>query len=282
MREKPAAAPEGARTVGRVLRALELLASQSEPLRLMEVARGLDMPTSSAHALLQQLIKYDYVTATGQERRYLAGPGLALLGSRVRAGLQIVRAARPVIEELAASTGENVYVGICSARGIAYADSVEAESGVMARFPLGSIRPPHATSPGKLFLAFRVPAGRLDSVIGALPLPALTRYSTTDRVKLRQQVEQIRSRGYALNEQEAVEGAFGVSTPIFDADGVLAGCITVGIPGVRFRSSRDTVIKKAIAAAAEVSRKLGVENWGNAVSAFSSRDEAPSGRRRTG
>ncbi len=263
--------PEGARTVGRVLRALELLASQNEPLRLMEIARGLDMPTSSAHVLLQQLIRYDYISPVGQERRYVAGPGLVLLGSRVRAGLQIVKAARPVLEELAAATGENVYLGIRQARGIAYADSVEAESGVMARFPLGSVRPPHATSPGKVFLAFHVPPGQLDSVLGPEPLQALTRYSTTDRVKLRRQLEQIRARGYALNEQEAVEGAFGISTPIFDADGFLAGCITVGIPGVRFKSRRDMVIKKAVAAATEVSRKMGVENWGNVVRSFSKR-----------
>lgn len=260
---------EGARTVGRVLRALELLASQNEPSRLMEMARGLDIPTSSAHALLQQLIRYDYARPVGQERRYVAGPGLVLLGSRVRAGLKIVNVARPVLEELAATTGENVYLGIRQARGIAYADSVEAESGLMTRFPLGSIRPLHATSPGKVFLAFHVPAGQMDGFLGPDPLPAFTRYTITDRVKLRQQLEQIRARGYALNEQEVVEGACGISAPIFGADGTLAGSITIGVPVIRFKSRRDVAIRKAIAAATEISRRLGVENWSEKVRSFS-------------
>ena len=139
----------------------------------------------------------------------------------------------------------------------------------MARFPMGTVRPLHATSPGKIFLAFHVPAGKFDSVLGPEPLQAFTRYSTTDRVKLRHELEQVRARGYALNEQEAVDGAFGISTPIFDADGCLAGCLTVGIPGVRFKIQRDVVIKKAIAAAAKVSRRMGVANWSAVVKAFS-------------
>ena len=269
---------EGARTVGRVLGALELLAIQNEPLRLVEIARGLDMPTSSAHVLLQQLIRHDYARAVGQERRYVAGPGLALLGTRVRAGLQIVKVARPVVEELAATTGENIYLGIRQARGIVYADSVEAESGVMARFPIGSLRPAHATSPGKVFLAFHVPPAQIDTFLGPGPLPAYTRYTTTDRLKLRRQLEQTRARGYAVNEQEAVEDGFGISAPIFGADGTLGGSITIGMPGVRYKSRRAMAIKKAIAAATEISRRLGVANWSEIVKSFSKQVDSRASR----
>lgn len=268
------AKPEGARTVGRVLRALELLATQSEPLRLTEIARELSVPTSSAHVLLQQLIRHDYANLLGQDRRYVAGPGLVLLGTRVRAGLQIVKAGRPILEALAAATGENVYIGMRHPRGIAFADSVEAESGIMARFPLGSIRPLHATSPGKIFLAFHVLPGELDRVLGPDPLPAFTRHTTTDRVELRAQLEQARSRGYAVNEQEAVEGAFGISAPVFAADGTLAGCVTIGLPGVRFKARRAMAIEKAIAAATEISRRLGVADWNQVLKSHSSRASA--------
>jgi len=259
---------EGARTVGRVLRALELLASQNEPLRLTEIAQALELPTSSAHALLQQLVKYDYARPVGYERRYTQGSGLVLLGSRVRAGLQIVKVARPIIEEIAADTGENVYLGIRHSRGIAYADWVEAESGVMARFPIGSLRPLHATSPGKLFLAFHVPPAQLESVLGAEPLAAFTRYTTSDHAALVKQLDQVRARGYAVNEQEAVDGAFGISAPIFGADRALAGSLTIGVPGQRFRSVRDGVLAKALAGAVAISRALGQPDWQDIVRGF--------------
>lgn len=266
---RKAARPEGSRTVGRVLQALELVAGQGGPLRLIEIARGLGIPTSSAHALVQQLVRFDYLKPVGDERRYVAGAGLVLLGTRVRAGLQIVKVARPVLEELAAATGENVYLGIRQVHGIVYADSIEAESGIMTRFPLGSMRPLHASSPGKVFLAFQVPPAQLDAFLGARPLQAFTRHSITDRVRLRQQLDEVRARGYAINEQEAVEGAFGVSSPIFNADGTLAGSITLGLPVVRYKSGRDTAIRKVMAAAAEVSRRLGVEDWSETLKSFS-------------
>lgn len=252
---------EGARTVGRVLKALELFSSQAEPVRLTDVAKTLELPPSSAYALLQQLIRYDYVRAANNERRYVQGPALALLGTRVRSGMQLVRIARPVIEEVAAATGENVYLGVRQARGIAYADAVEAEFGVMARYQLGVLRPLHATGPGKIFLAFHVPKEQLDEVLGPSPLPSYTRTTITDRAALRRQLDRIRHDGYAVNEQEIVEDAFGVSAPIFGADHALQGCVTVGMPGVRYRAHFGFAIEKVKSAAIEISRHLGVADW---------------------
>lgn len=265
---KPAAVSEGARTVGRVLRALELIAVQSEPMRGIEIARALGVPTSSAHALLQQLVNYDYVNAVGTERRYIQGPGLALLAGRVRAGLQLTRVARPVLEQLAAQTGENVYLGVCHAKGIAYADTVEAGFGVMTRFPMGTLRPLHCTSPGRIFLAFKVPPSQLDSVLGPDPLQAFTAHTVTDRAQLRRLLEQTRRNGYAVNEQEIIDDAYGVATPIFGVDRTLLGCVTVGMPGIRYRTRKKAAIEHAVAAAEAISQGMGVPDWRDVVNSF--------------
>ena len=58
---EPTKKTEGGRTVGRVLKALELFSKQTEPVRLTDVARTLELPASSAYALLQELTRYDYV-----------------------------------------------------------------------------------------------------------------------------------------------------------------------------------------------------------------------------
>jgi len=266
---KPAAAAsEGARTVGRVLRVLELIASQSEPMRGIEIARQLGVPTSSAHALLQQLVNYDYVSAVGPERRYIQGPGLALLAGRVRAGLQLTRVARPVLEELAAQTGENVYLGVCQAKGIAYADTVEAGFGVMTRFPMGTLRPLHCTSPGRIFLAFKVPPSQLDSVLGPDALQAFTAHTVTDRARLRRLLEDVRRDGYAVNEEEIVDDAYGVATPIFGVDRSLLGCVTVGMPGVRYRTRKKAAIEHAVAAAEKISQGMGLPDWREVIRSF--------------
>lgn len=259
---------EGARTVGRVLATLELLAGDRNPLRLVDIARTLDLPPSSAHALLQQLVKFEYVQVVGAERRYELGPNLALLGSRALSGLQLIRVARPIIEELVASLGENTYLAMRHARGMAYVDNVEGTYGLMMRFPMGTPRPLHASGPGKLYLAFHAGPASLNDVLGSEPLPAYTKHTVTDRSQLRRQLEQIRERGYAINEQEVVDDAFGVSAPIFGVQDQLIGCVTIGIPGTRFKERKATAIKQVTAAAAEITRRMGNENWKDVIQKY--------------
>jgi IclR family acetate operon transcriptional repressor len=131
----------------------------------------------------------------------------------------------------------------------------------MARFQLGTLRPLHATSPGKIFLAFAVAPKDIAHVLGPGPLVAITRFTKTDVSQVRGEIKQVRARGYAVNEQEALEGAFGVSAPVFNADGSLGGCVTLGLPEFRFRASKDVAIQKVVDAAIEISRRLGQDRW---------------------
>ncbi len=252
---------EGARTVGRVVATLELLASERNSLRLVDIARSLQLPASSAHALLQQLVKLEYVRVVGADRRYEPGPNFAMLGSRVMSGMQLIKVARPIIEELAISVGYNAYIAMRHPRGIAYVDCVEGAYGLMMRFPLGSPRPLHASGPGKLYLAFCVRPSALDEVLGADQLPSFTAHTTTDRSELRRQLSEILANGHAINAQEVLDGAFGISAPIFGPHEEFLGCVTLGIPGVSYRERKATALKQIIVAATEITRRMGSDKW---------------------
>lgn len=266
--EKRPAEREGARTVGRVLAALELLAGERMPLRLTDIARALKLPPSSAHALLQQLVKYEYAQVVGAERRYEGGANLSLLGSRVLSGLELIRVGRPVLEELSKTLGENVYLGMRHSRGMAYVDCVEGSYGLMMRFPMGAPRPLHASGPGKLYLAFFVAPSALDEVLGSEPLAAYTPHTVTKRSELRRQLDEIRVTGYAANEQEVVPDAFGISAPIFGANSEFVGCVTCGIPGIRFPQIKKLAIKKVMEAAAEITRRMGNDGWSRVIQKY--------------
>ncbi len=249
---------EGGRTVGRVLKALELVALDNRPLRVVDVSKALDVPMSSAHALLQQLVHYDYFNIVGADRRYVQGPALALLSGRIRSGTHLIRVALPVIEKLGTDLGENIYLGVRQAKGIAYADSVEATFGVMAKFPLGVLRPLYCTSPGKIFLAYGVPPDQIDAMLGTEPLSAFTSHTVTDRAQLRRELDEVRKNGYALNEQGVLDDSYGISAPVFNMEARLIGCVTAGMPGVRYKSRKKLTIEHVIAAAAEISRGMGL------------------------
>lgn len=253
---------DGGRTVGRVLRVLELMAGSRTPLRLTDIARKLDLPASSVHALLQQLVKNDYVKVSpDSERQYESGAALALLSSKSSANLNLVRTARPILHELSALIGENTFLGLCHSRGVSYVDSVEDIYGLTMRFPMGTLRPLHASSTGKLFLALHANADTLQTYLGSEPLAAFTRHTITDSAVLRAQLDEIREQGCAINLQEVVDGACGISAPIIDAHVRFVGSLTVGVPEVRFEARRDIVMQHVKASVKEISRRLGNDDW---------------------
>lgn len=265
--DKPAsgAETEGARTVGRVLKLLELISGQAKPSRLVDIAAALDMPTSSTHVLLQQLVRHDYIRMT-EDRRYVPSSGLVVLASRAMARTSLVGIARPRLERLSSETGESIYLGIRTPQGIVYVDSIEAKAGLVSRTPIGSLRPLHASSAGRVFLAFCIEEADLDGFLGSEPLTAFTPFTPVDRHQLKQLVRKIRRDGFAVNEQALADKVYGVSAPIFDANAALLGTITLSAPDARFIPKSSELVGAVVEAAADISRATGLEDWRHALS----------------
>jgi DNA-binding IclR family transcriptional regulator len=270
VKESARAKPErdGARTIGRVLKVLELMAGQTKPLRLVDVSKALDMPASSAYALLQQMVKYDYVQSV-EDRRYAQSSGMVVLASRVLASTNFVSAGHPEIERLAEETGESIYLGIRTGAGIVYVDAIEARYGLVSRVPLGSLRPLHASSAGRVYLAFAVPEQSLDAILGEEPLAAFTAYTPVARATVRKLIADTRRSGQALNEQAMLDRVYGVSAPIFNAHRALAGTVTLSAPEVRFEPRREELISRVRLTAKAVSQSLGAGDWDEIIKSFS-------------
>lgn len=262
---------EGSRTVGRVLRILELIAGDNKAMRLVDIARTLELPVSSAHLLLQELLKFNYVKLDENEARYKQSSGLVLLANRVLAGSQLIRAAKPVMESLAATLNESVYIGMSHSLGIIYVDGVEQTYGLLSRLPLGVPRPMHASSSAMLYLAFQIGPEMLDSTLANMELPALTPHTITDRAKLKAMAHEAIESGYTVNDQAVNDAISAVSAAIFFADRTLAGTITVSIPLSRFEGRKEQIIRQTVAGARAISRNLGLADWEGAINSYRER-----------
>jgi DNA-binding IclR family transcriptional regulator len=258
---------EGTRTVGRLLRLFELLASESAPLRLTDIARELDVPSSSAHVLIHQLAKAGYV-AIVDERRYAKGEALMRLGSKILGGIDLVQIGYPALQRLSSTTGESVYLGVRHANGIAYIRSVEATSGIVLRAPLGVPRPLHASSVGRVYLAYGVTPTQLDPALGEGKLKAYTQRTVIDRGQLRKMLDETRALGYSISNQEIHERAIGISVPIFGMNDALVGAISLGADITRFNRNRDLIVSSALLAAADISRNMGADDWRSVIDAY--------------
>jgi DNA-binding IclR family transcriptional regulator len=205
---------------------------------------------------MQALAGLGYAVVPPGDRRYSRGPALARLGIRVASSLKTVSAAKPWLYELAAKTGEDVYLALPTGTGISYADRIEGSQSMRLDIRLGVERPLHATSVGKLYLAM-LDDSELGATLSHLRFERFTARTLTDETELREQLTDIRRLGYSVSDQEHVDGIVAIAAPIVGAGNVFLGALSLSVPQGRFWPRKRELIGDLVATAARVSMMMG-------------------------
>lgn len=208
----------------------------------------------------------------GSEGRYELTP--LLVGLAAKAGpkpMSLVAAAQPVLDELVQAAQETVHLfaltdGFC----VCVDYRTPQREGLIVSSSLGRRVPLHAGATPKAILAF-LPNEKVVEVAAALPhLPRYTQFTIREPAELYEEIRIIRSRGYAISDQDYELGARGVGAPIFGADGQPVGGVSMGAPTVRMTLEEvETILAPLVLrAAATISRSLGFAgSWRDLVPA---------------
>src|SRR3712207_3505994 len=138
----------GLRSVTRAVRALEVIAEAGE-MGVSELGRKLDVHKATASRLLATLADRGLVERDPFSERYRLGFGLIRLAGAAMTGLDLVRSARPILEELAERTRETVNIGVPSGDGVVYVDQVTGSRAIVSVNWVGQRTPLHCTSDRK-------------------------------------------------------------------------------------------------------------------------------------
>ncbi len=255
-RERRGSAAGAHRAAGRVMDILELVARTRDGLALRELSTQLEAPKSSLLPLLRTLAARGYLEQGPLGEYRLGGKALELgMGSPHRAWPEL---ARPVLRALMQRTGETVFLGALGGDGTAvvFVDKVESEQVIRYTAGVGDRRALHATSSGKVILAF-LPAPERERILRALPLRRYTDRTVTSLPALRAALEEVRQTGVCVNLDELAVGAAGIAAPIFDRDGHVAGACAIGGPTDRVRPRLKPLAAEVKAAARAISALLG-------------------------
>jgi DNA-binding IclR family transcriptional regulator len=245
----------GLQSVSRALRALELIADAGE-LGVTELGRRLDVHKATASRLISTLAERGLVERDPSSERYRLGFGLIRLAGAAIAGLDLVRTAHPILEDLAERTRETVTLGVLSGGDVVYVDQVAGTHSIVSVSWVGRGTPLHCTSNGKVLLAWMDEDGR-DRLL-AEPLARLTDSTIVDPDVLRTQLQEVRARGYAQTLEELEEGLNAVAAPVRQADGQVVASLSVSGPAFRIRPvDLPRVGRLAVEAASSISRRLG-------------------------
>ena len=245
----------GPRSVLRVMDILQALAIQPKGLTLAKLSSELQLPKTSVFSLLRALEGGGYVR--GDDGRYMLGDQALKLGASLGHAREFPRSARPVLEWLAAETGETILLGVLSEEGheISYVDVIESEKPLRFAVRIGNRRPLYCTAAGKALLAF-------------LPKSFQTRYltqtkfvkftpDTSSKDELVALFPEIRRRGVIIDANGIIDGATGIASPCFDDAGRASCAVAIAGPTARMIPSRKGLEKLTLKAAEQISQILG-------------------------
>ena len=241
--------------MSRALRSLELIAENGE-LGVTDLGRRLGVHKATASRLAATLASHGFVERDPHTDRYRLGFGLIRLAGAAMAGLDLVRTARPLVEDLAERTRETVNLGVLSAGDVIYIDQATGARSIVSVSWVGRRTPVHATAAGKAILAFASEADQQRLLSG--PLRRCTARTIVEVGVLREQLRTVRERGYAQTFEELEEGLNAIAAPVRQADRRVVAALSVSGPAFRVRAMDFARLGRlAVDSATAVSRRLG-------------------------
>lgn len=211
--------------VHRALGMLEAIAKSAGGLSNSDLSRKLKIPKSSTSYILRALEAGGYVRRE-PAGKYRLGLALLSLASRAVESLDVREVALPILQHLVDRSGLTAHLAVLDHGQAVYIAKVDAPGFVKMNTWPGKRMNLHSTSVGKALLAY-LPEEELERIV-AKGLKKWTPHTLAVPAKLHADLEHIRRRGYAVDEQESTVGIRCVAAPIFSAQGVTA---SIGVTG---------------------------------------------------
>jgi DNA-binding IclR family transcriptional regulator len=242
------------KSADRALAVVEFVAGKGSA-SFTEILAGLDLPRSSAHGLLNTLCTAGWLDHSAANKQYSLGLRAWQVGQMYTGHEDLANVAKPVMDRLSQSLGEtvqlarldgveNVYIAISHSGAMRLGSSVGMR--ILA----------HATGIGKALLSTLEPKEAFQR-LNSVALPRLTEKTVTDPTALMDLVAAAKARGYALDDEEYLEGCRCVAVPLTtEAGGGMTTALSVTMPAAHTDGSWPGNILLPLTATAQEIRAL--------------------------
>jgi len=256
---KTTQSPYKVQVLDRALAALAALSNSSSECSLAELCPALGLHKSTTHRLMMVLEQHRLVVKNPDTGRYRLGLRLYELGSRAIDGLDLRGKVRPHLDRLQERFGETVFFCILDEGQVFYVEKVESQRSVRTACMVGSRAPAYCTAVGKAMLS-ELPEAEVVTITKKSGLKSITANTITTSTRLKAELKEIRSRGYAIDDEEKEEGLRCVGAVVRTHSRKLSAAMSISGPAFRMTKERIPEVGQALMqAAGDLSAELGYQ-----------------------
>jgi IclR family pca regulon transcriptional regulator len=208
--------PRYSQSLERGLAILGCFTPKRPVLGIADIADDLGMSRSTTHRYVITLVALGYLEQ-GASRKYRLGLRVTDLGMSALNSTGLREHAHPYLEELRQRSSYTTNLGVLDGADVLYVDRVRSfrrgQGSIDLDLHIGSRVPSYCTAMGKLLLA-NLPEPEQRELIASMKLSKRGPNTTTSKKALREELEQISSAGFAVNDQELAPELYAIAAPV--------------------------------------------------------------------
>ena len=245
----------GAPSVKKAFAILSAVSSSKDGMGVSDLAKKLKIAKSTVHGMASALEELGAVMRDPLTKKYKLGFTLLEIGRSAYSRIDLQTSARPVTEELMEKTQTSVFLGILNWDQVTILDVVESRQGLNITAPIGSTIPLFAGAVGKVFLA-AMPEDQTARIIKSKGLPRFTDNSIVDMDLYFSELNQVREKGYAVDDEEYILGVRAVASPLMGLGQLRSAIWAVGFKASLDEKKMQTLTAETQKAAKTISRRI--------------------------
>jgi IclR family pca regulon transcriptional regulator len=222
----PARGADFVQSLERGLAVIRAFDSEDPSLTLTGVARKTGLTRAAARRFLHTLVELGYVRSEG--RLFSLRPLVLQLGYAYLSGQTLAEVAMPHLRHFVAEVHQSTSVSVLDGDDVVYLARAAAKRIMTVQITIGTRVPAHQTSMGRVLLAGAEPAW-LEEYLSNVELVATTPYTITSVDRLADVLDEVRTKGFALVDQELEIGLRSLAVPIHDPSGRVVAAVNTSM-----------------------------------------------------
>ncbi len=231
------------KSLAKALKILELFDRDHPERGVMELARLSGMMKSSVYNIISTFYSCGYLEKS-ENGRYRLGLKILELSNVLQNNQETPKLVKPFMDKIAEECNETVYFAIPSGTEVIYMEASHPRGMTFTRSVVGVKVKMYCTSVGKAMLAFS--GEEVLRTVAEAGMPAFTPFTLTNEQALREDLEQTRRRGYAIDNMEHEYGIRCVGVPVRNTRGDIVGALSISGPSLRVMDDKVTVFSTSL------------------------------------